>query len=139
MLLIRSSMRAELWVNRLPHAFHCNVFFSNARSWGKTHSTGLKKAHTHLIKLPVFLSGFKEVFSKWSHDSGAQENRPAIQSELQSRHGRTSDTYRNVSEKLTGVPGATLSAPSEKRREVFPTAKRDLMVKLCPLPPAGTT
>ena len=40
---------------------------------------------------------------------------------------------------LRAVPTATLSAPSEERREVFPRLHWDLLVKLCPLPPAGAT
>lgn len=87
-----------------PAAHH--IAPSNTRSFAKTknktRTLGRIPVNKLLssIKLPVFQSGFQEVFPKRSHDSLEREgSRPAIRNALQSRHGRTPDALCGVLQK----------------------------------------
>lgn len=106
------------------------------------HLGGFPSTNSSLLSNYLFFSrAFRKFFPNgamtlWSARGADQRSETRYSPGMAGRRTHFVECCRKV---LRAVPTATLSAPSEERREVFPRLHRDLLVKLCPLPPAGAT
>lgn len=118
-----NSVRAGLCVIRLPPRRFCTECFSTLLTHRggrekKTLSEGLKKSH-RVTCFSVELSGSFFQTEPWLESARKQSSDPkCVTVPAWQDGGHLMECFR----KVKGVPFATLSAPSEKWREVFPAA-----------------